>query len=148
MEGLELYSFFVCLIVYVLLIVVFTLIISSIYSMNIKLIRHGIEDERILKELHNKRKSKTVMQIVSTIISVLFSMCFVCIFIFSLYVKYIDPTPSSDIPVLRIVKSDSMSYKDEDNEYLFENDINNQFDTFDLIFTYQLPDEYELELYV
>jgi hypothetical protein len=40
-----------------------------------------------------------------------------------------------------------MSYQRESNTYLKENGLDDQFETFDLIFTEQLPDEFELELY-
>lgn len=147
MEVFELYSFFLCLIVYVLMVLVFSLIIGSIYHMNIKLIRHGIEDERIIRELNKKRKLRTVGDIFSTVFSIAFCLVFVCVFAFSIYVQSVDAAPSADIPVLQVVKSDSMSYKDESNEYLFKNDINDQFDTFDIILTYKLPKEEDLKLY-
>ncbi len=40
-----------------------------------------------------------------------------------------------------------MSKKNERNEYLFTNNLNNQFNTFDLIVTHPLPDEFDLKLY-
>ena len=40
-----------------------------------------------------------------------------------------------------------MSTKNEKNEYLFENDLNDQFDMFDIVITQPLPDEEELQLY-
>jgi hypothetical protein len=40
-----------------------------------------------------------------------------------------------------------MSFKNDKNTYLNENGLDDQFDRFDLIFTRQLPGEFELELY-
>jgi hypothetical protein len=40
-----------------------------------------------------------------------------------------------------------MSEKHEKNDYLFNNDLNDQFQTFDLILTYKLPKEEDLKLY-
>lgn len=54
---------------------------------------------------------------------------------------------SETVPTFKVVNSASMSKKHKDNKYLFENNLNNQFDTFDLILTYKLPDEMDLKLY-
>ena len=40
-----------------------------------------------------------------------------------------------------------MSKKHENNKYLFENNLNNQFDTFDVILVYKAPAEADLKLY-
>lgn len=147
MSSFELYSFFLSLIVYVLLVLVFTLVIGSIYVMNLKLIRHGIEDERIITEFDNYGKSKPVIQITSTVFSILLSLCFVAAFAFSISVKYTDSLAVDNVPVMMVVKSSSMATKEKGNKYLFENNLNNQFDTFDLVFTYKLPAEEDLKLY-
>lgn len=54
---------------------------------------------------------------------------------------------SNTIPTRSVVKSGSMSYKHEKNTYLTENQLNDQFDTFDIVLTYKLPPVEELELY-
>ena len=48
---------------------------------------------------------------------------------------------------IRLVVSDSMSVKNERNEYLFENNLNNQFSFDDLIILNAMPDENDLKLY-
>ena len=40
-----------------------------------------------------------------------------------------------------------MSYKAPENKYLVENDLNDHIQTFDLIVTEKLPDEFDLQLY-
>ena len=40
-----------------------------------------------------------------------------------------------------------MSYKNAKNAYLFENGLDDQFDTFDVVLTYKLPPAEELKLY-
>ena len=40
-----------------------------------------------------------------------------------------------------------MSKKHENNTYLFENNLNDQFQTFDMILTYKIPPEEDLQLY-
>ena len=59
MEGIEIYTFFLCLIVFVLLTGVFTFFIVSLMKMGITLMLSGHDDEAILKERNNPpKKSK------------------------------------------------------------------------------------------
>ena len=85
----------------------------------------------ICKIMQKKRKSKIIKTI----------------FIFSTYVNCQQNSTFDNIPTLKVVNSASMSVKHEDNKYLVENDLNDQFQTFDLILTYKLPKEEDLELY-
>ena len=48
---------------------------------------------------------------------------------------------------IMVVASGSMSYKNEVNDYLIENNLNDQFDTYDIIVIKQVNDASELELY-
>ena len=62
-------------------------------------------------------------------------------------IRFANPRVEGPVGVPRVVLSGSMSYKLESNEYLDENGLDDQFDTFDLIITHELPGEFELELY-
>ena len=64
----------------------------------------------------------------------------------SFYLNNANNKPVGNLPVARVVQSDSMSFKNEENKYLFENNLNNQFETFDIILTYKLPEEKDLKL--
>lgn len=114
--------------------------------MTIKMIRHGLEDEKIKAEKEktdNKKKCTVLDKILSTSACILF----VAVFIFSTYVNCQENSTFNNIPTLKVVNSASMSVKHEDNKYLVENDLNDQFQTFDLILTYKLPKEEDLKLY-
>ena len=52
-----------------------------------------------------------------------------------------------DIPRMQVVCSESMSEKHSKNTYLRKNNLNDQFDMFDVIITYELPKESELKKY-
>jgi len=54
---------------------------------------------------------------------------------------------TKDIPSLKVVKSASMSEKYKDNIYLGQNGLDDQIQMFDLIMTYELPDEFDLKLF-
>lgn len=110
------------------------------------MIKHGLEDENIIKQKQieeRKRKRYCLDNILSAIISILF----IAAFLFSTYVNLQENSTFEHIPTLRIVNSASMAEKHKDNKYLTTNNLNDQLQTFDLIFTYKLPAEEDLELY-
>lgn len=141
----ETYMLIVCAIVYVMMTSVSLAVIVALTKMSLKLIRHGAEDEQIIKEKQKKRKNKG--NLFDMLISVFFCVVFACVFLFSAYVGVSGNVYFEDIPTLKVVNSSSMSKKHEKNEYLFKNALNDQFDTFDVILTYKIPDEFALELY-
>ncbi len=140
------YVFVLCLIVYVLLTVISVIVVATITKMSIRLIRHGAEDEKIKKE-YAKRKKKRKRGIFERLVSLLFCVIFFGAFSFALYVNLQGDKYFSDIPTLKVVNSASMSKKHEKNKYLTENNLNDQFQTFDLICLYELPAEADLKLY-
>lgn len=150
MSKFELYVFFLCLIVFTALTVLFTVFVVWLVKLMIKLIRHGAEDEAIKKEYYKSQCScgKTCFsEIFDKIISAVFCILFLGIFIFSLSLNLSEEKKVGDIPVMRVVQSGSMAKKYEKNKYLFENNLNDQIQTFDIIVTEKLPDEMDLELY-
>jgi len=150
MRGFELYSFILCLIVFLLLTGGFAILIGYIVKMSIKLIKHGVEDERILKEYNykiSKTKSSKIADLLSSAFSAVVSVFFISVFAFSFYLNYCEKIPVDDVPVLKVVQSDSMATKNEENDYLFYHKLNNQFDIYDIVLVYSLPNEEDLKLY-
>lgn len=141
------YILIVCLIVYAMLASLSVFVIVTFTKMTLRLIRHGAEDEKIKKEFRKACGKRKKCGTVDCIVSAIFGVLFVGVFAFSLYVNIQGDKYHENIPTLKVVNSGSMSKKFEGNEYLFENDLNDQFQTFDIIFTYALPDEANLELY-
>ncbi len=149
MTDFELYGFILCLIVLLAFTLVFTVTIGWIAILKLKLIREGIDDEKIEDEyLENQSKSTPLaLKILSGVFPFVVCVVLVIAFIFSMNMTLNEKEPVGDIPVLKVVTSGSMASKYEGNEYLFENNIDNQLQTFDLILTHKLPGEYDLELY-
>lgn len=143
----ETYVFILCLIVYVVLVALSSFVVVMFTKMTIKLILHGAEDEKIKKEYAKRRKGKSKFGIVDCIVSLLFCAVFLVAFGFSLYVNVQGDKFFANVPTMKVVNSASMSKKHEKNTYLFENGLDNQFQTFDLISLYKLPSEAELQLY-
>lgn len=127
----------------------YILYLRTIFKQKVKLISNGLEDEEIKKEyIKEHKKSNIVINKIANGFSIALCILFCAVFVFSIYAQ----TTGNDFPVpgsisARVVQSGSMSKKHEDNKYLIENDLNDQFQTFDIILTKELPGEFELQLY-
>ena len=146
MTPFEIYSLIICIIVYVLLAGVGIFMIATVFKLSLKLIKSGAEDKEILKE-YEKQKGKKKSCVFDCISSVFLCTILVLIFAFSTYVSCASNTYLDNAPTFKIVNSSSMATKNEKNEYLFKNNLNNQFSTFDLILTYKIPKEEDIKLY-
>lgn len=138
------YITLLCILVFALFTGLFTVMIVSTVKQHIRLVRAGLEDEQIIKEYNmTKKKSGTLYKIVSALFCILIS----AFLAFSIYVGFAGDKKVKGVPVLKVVSSASMSSKYEENEYLFKNNLDNQFDTFDLLILHELPKEEDLKLY-
>ena len=148
MTAFDIYIFTLSLLIIVLLSALSIAVIVIIMKLSCKLIRSGAEDDNILAEV-NKTQSKgeKIGKIIDQTISLIFAVVFLVAFALSTMVACTKNVSLGNVPVFRVVNSDSMSKKHEKNDYLVENNLNNQFDTFDLIITYDVPPEEELKLY-
>lgn len=142
----EIYIFVLCMIVFVLLTALFIILFSWIMRLLVRGIREGLEDLKILKEYKKYRNKKLKTGLVDILITVLFCTLSFGAFGFSIYTS-IYANDVITVPMYRAVLSASMAKKYEENEHLFENDLNDQFDRFDLILTHPLPAEEDLQLY-
>lgn len=147
MTPFEVYSLVLCLIVFFMLTAVFTFMLIKIYKMTITIIESGLMDEKILREYKRKKRTFRVFRIVELAVSLTVSIALYVAFAFSLYVNLSDERYFDKVPTLQVVMSSSMEKKNPKNEYLFENGLDNQFSTFDVIRVYKAPGEFELQLY-
>lgn len=146
MTSYEAYVFFLCLVVFTALSALFAVLIYNIIKLTVRLIRHGADDERIrtdyLKSKARSSKSKTVSTVISAVLCVFLSV----LFAFSLWLHVTEDDFSPAVSV-KVVGSSSMASKNKRNKYLFENRLDDQFNTFDLILTHEVPGEFDLRLY-
>lgn len=150
MTGYDLYVFIVGLVTFFALVGLFLTMLLIIVAKEIKAITYGIEDDKIIKEhekYNKKRAAITTANIVVKALLIVITIFAVIFFVWASALRFKDPKVVGDVAVPRVVLSDSMSYKRESNKYLEENGLDDQFDTFDIIFMGELPDEFELELY-
>ena len=147
MTNYETYVFILCLIVFVMLTALFTYLITVVTKQQLKMIRHGLEDIEIRREYRKSAPMSRVWSVISTVLSVLICLVLCALFVFSIYLRATEGRSANGTPALRVVMSDSMSYKAEKNTYLTEHGLDDQLQTFDLIVTRRLPEEKNLNLY-
>lgn len=147
MTGYDLYVFFVCLVMFVSVLLLFSTMLFIIVNQELRAIRHGLQDKKITTEYMKNVNKKSFFKSVSGIVTMVVSAVLIVVFVWTFDVRYSNKPVEGGIAVPRVVLSDSMSYQRKTNTYLTENNLNDQFDTFDLIFTREMPGEYELELY-
>jgi len=148
MSAFDVYIFCLCMVVCVALAGTFSYLIARLYKLTVRLIRLGQEDEPIKIEYKKQTKVSCLYRAAERIISIVICAVLLVMFLFSVYVSVQKDMCFGDkIPTMRVVMSGSMAKKLECNEYLYENNLNDQFDTFDLLFVYCPPDAFELEMY-
>ena len=149
MEQYELYVFFLCLIVFVLLIALSAGCIYFIMKLSLRVIRGGLDDEQILADDAKKKSKKQnkYLKIANYAFSCTICLIFVLMFISSIWIRYTENSHCGTLPSFRVVQTGSMAQKHPSNAYLDQNHLDDQIQSFDLIQIEKLPDEMELELY-
>lgn len=147
MRSYEVYIFILCFVVFAVFTLLFSYMIYTIMQLQIKLMKHGHSDEEITIEYEKEKNAKPIIKWASRIFSGLLCLVFGIAFIFSLWLSATDDRPANGIPSIKVVKSESMATKHERNTYLVENNLDDQFQMFDIVVCQHLPEEDELELY-
>lgn len=147
MTNYEIYVFFLCLIVFTLLTTLFSAMLYYIVSQQLRLIRCGEEDKNLLKEFTKEKKQNKLIKVCNTVISLVLCGVLLFCFAFSIHINISEDVYFEGSPTLKVVQSGSMAVKNKANTYLFENGLDDQIATFDLILTYKIPKEDELKLY-
>ena len=153
MTSFDIYVFFLCFIVFAAFTTLFTVLIVSLIRFYLKLVKLGAEDDKIKIEYEkaSRRKKKgcydKILEIAGFAITIALSVVMLASFITSTVIGAREHRVVGDAPALKVVMSSSMSYKEEINKYLFENELDDQVAVFDLVVMRKLPPEEELKLY-
>ena len=147
MTAYEIYTFTVCLIVFVALVALLGVFIANMIKMTLKSIRGGLEDEKIKKEYSELKRKTSVLDVVERVVSLAICAAFFLAFFLSVTFSFTENTFISGLPTLKVVKSSSMSEKNPKNLYLYKDGVDDQIGMFDLIVTHGLPAEDELAVY-
>lgn len=150
MTEYDLYIFIMCMIVLAALASFFIVLIVHIYKMHLKLISGGQYDRDISKREEkktNKKRHPFLSFTIEKIIPGIVMVAAVGLFIVSMTTKINEHKAVTNIPVLKVVTSESMATKHEKNTYLKERNLNTQMQRFDLIQIHALPKIDDLKLY-
>ncbi len=147
MTKFDIYSLILCVIVFVMLVSVFSYMLTILIKQTLKHVNAGLEDENLIKEFTNAKKPNKFLKWVNGILNGLLCLIVGAIFVSTLYISCTQNTFFENVPTYRVVITSSMEEKHKDNKYLIENNLNNQISAFDLIITYKIPDEEDLKLY-
>ncbi len=147
MTSYEIYVFFLCLIVFILLVSMFSVLLTIVVKQRLKLIRGGIEDEALKTEYEEQQKRNSKVSVCGCLASLVVCFAFIAVFVFSLIVNLREDTYYEQIPTIKVVNTGSMSQKNPKNAYLTENGLDNQIQAFDLVLVYKKPAESELKQY-
>ncbi len=147
MTGYDLYVFLVCLVMFISLLGLLGTMLFIIIRQEVRMIDNGLLDKKISKEYMKSLNQKPFIKTPYGLVTVIVTVAVIASFAWTFSVRFSDPLIKGDAPVPRVVLSDSMSVKRKSNTYLEKNGLDDQFATFDLIFTRELPGEFELELY-
>ena len=148
MTDFEKYVLVLCVIVMAIFVILFSVFLGYIVKLLIQVIRLGGEDKKILKEAKTlKKRKEKKCGVCGKIFSAFVCLLLCGVFAFTVYLNVTELDKTNGHLSWKVVKSGSMSYKAPENKYLVENDLNDQIQTFDLIVTEKLPDEFDLKLY-
>ncbi len=151
MQMIEIISLIIAIVSVLTISIVFTVLFQYYVRSQVKRIESGEADIELIDETLEQRTEafkhkKKVMSAVKITIFVILLVLIVPLFVFSLISRI-----SGGRPVLgrsfMVVASPSMSKKNADNEYLFENELNEQFDKYDMIVLNSVGSADELKLY-
>ena len=138
MDSLEIISLIVTFVGVASFSAIFTILYVAYSNATIKEINTGIKDVELIHEVIYERqekvkKRKEVLKVVKDVAFFLTLAIVVPIFIFSVINKITKNTTMLGDSGIIVVASGSMSEKNKANSYIFENNLNNQFDTYDII---------------
>lgn len=144
MSNIEIISLVVTIICLVSFTIIFVFLFRHYFKSEAQVVEDGAKDlllieAKIQEAKDEKKKSKKVLRIVGKIFSYILLLGIIVLFILSLFNRISNGTVMINNQSLIVVASGSMSKKNSANTYLFseenqkEYDLNNQFDTYDII---------------
>lgn len=128
---------------------IFTLLFHIYKKSFCKEIAQGDRDIEIIDEaiLQKNKKPKHTGKIIKNIIYILFLIFIIPVFVVSIVNKFNGGKMVLGSKTTMVVLTGSMSYKNDKNTYLVENDLNNQFNTNDIIVVSKVKSSNDLKLY-
>ncbi len=131
---------------------IFTILYKSYAASQIAELRSGKKDVELIDEVIYERQTKVkrrrkIFKIIRTTIFYAVMIILVPLFIFSLVNRIQKNVMMIGNKTMMVVASGSMSVKDEANDYLITNNLNDQFSTYDIIILEKVEKPSDLKLY-
>ena len=120
MSQFDTFRFLLALIVFVMLAVAFTVFIVYSIKTSIKLIKFGAEDKKITNEYKksNGKKYGCMSNLLYAIFSTAITAVMVVALVLSLMVQFNEGKVCTNLPIMNVVQSGSMSYINEKHGYI------------------------------
>ncbi|MCI5745784.1 MAG: signal peptidase I [Erysipelotrichaceae bacterium] len=152
MTSTEIISIIVTFIGVVSFATVFTILYQSYANSSIVEIKSGKRDIELIDEVIYEKQEKTKRKrkrnrLIKNIIFYVIMIIIIPIFIFSIINKFTGGTAMIGNHSIMAVASGSMSEKNKANDYLVTNNLNNQFNTYDIIILEKVNQSSDLNVY-
>ncbi|MGM9900318.1 MAG: hypothetical protein ACI32E_07065 [Bacilli bacterium] len=152
MTSIEIISLIVTFIGVFSFATIFTILYKSYATSQIAELRSGKKDIELIDEVIYERQAKTkrrrkIGKIIKNIVFYTILAILVPLFIFSIINRFTNNRMMIGNRSLMVVASGSMSEKHADNGYLVTNNLDDQFDTYDIIILKKVNSASELKVY-
>lgn len=152
MQTLEIISLIVTIVCLLSFSLVFTFLFRHYFLSQIHTIENGEDDlyllDNVIEETKlEKSKRRKAMRIVGKVISYLILGVVAAFFIYSLVNRFTSGVTMIGDKAMVVIGSGSMSQQNEANTYLKTNNLNNQFNTYDIIQIQKYKDVDQVKLY-
>ena len=152
MQTLEIISLIVTIVCLLSFSLVFTFLFRHYFLSQIHTIENGEDDlyllDNVIEETkREKSKRRKAMRIVGKVISYLILGVIAAFFIYSLVNRFTSGVTMIGDKAMVVIGSGSMSQQNEANTYLKTNNLNNQFNTYDIIQIQKYKDVDQVKLY-
>ena len=151
MSSIEILSLIVTIVALVSLSFVFTFLFRNYFRGIIEAVQSGEEDAELIYEEAMGKREKTVAQKIlhysGKALSYLVLLLLVGAFTGSLVSRFMGTEMSIGGNIPLVIVSGSMSYKNDANQYLYANHLDDQFQTYDIIVVNPAASPDDIELY-
>ncbi len=147
MTGFELYSFVVCLVVFLLFGGVFAFWMHYYLKAEERMIEAGLNDAVLKIEFEKVRRRSRFSIVFERIVSVILCVAACLVLLGAIAMNIIAEVRPGGAFSLKVVQSQSMATAHVQNKYLESHDLTDRFELFDVIVLHALPKEEELKLY-
>ena len=140
------FLFWLVLLAFIIILAVLTIFAFKYQKETLNNIRDGIFDLELFYNYLKERQKSKIKIISKKTFKIAANIIFAAIFVSSCYLFITNYFNVSTYRVL-VVATNSMSFKNENNTYLYDDNLNNQFSANDIVFVKKVKNISELQVY-